>query len=112
MPSGVVKWFDRERGRGDITRNGGGEITAQRPAVCDGAERGLVAGRQVRFDVTRDADGDWAENISRQAPGRSRPTGKGQAGPPVWPVQSVPGGDVADTCPWCVRIREADTAEQ
>ena len=112
MPSGVVKWFDRKRGLGFITRSRGGETTAQSPAVRDDPDRGLVTGQQVRFAVTRDADGDRTENISRPAPGCFEPTTKGQPELPVWPIQSVPGSDAADPCTWCVRMREADTAEQ
>ncbi|MFB8183222.1 cold-shock protein [Streptomyces sp. NPDC055966] len=112
MPSGVVKWFEREQGRGVITRNGDGEITAQSPAVRDSANRGLLAGQQVCFDVDRDADGHRAENISRPTPGCCEPTASRQAEPPMWPVPSIPGNDAEDTCPWCIRMQEADTTKQ
>jgi CspA family cold shock protein len=63
VPIGVVKWFDPEQGLGAIAQDGGGDAVAHRSAVRGDADRVLVAGSRVCFDVTQDADGVRADNI-------------------------------------------------
>ncbi|MCC2275592.1 cold shock domain-containing protein [Streptomyces sp. ET3-23] len=66
MPSGVVAWFDPDRGRGAIRQTGAGdEIAAERSAVQGDGCRALRAGEQVRFDITRDGHGVRADNVRR-----------------------------------------------
>ncbi|MEU3855627.1 cold shock domain-containing protein [Streptomyces sp. NPDC029554] len=70
MPSGVVLWFDPVRGLGVIAVDGGGfNAVAYRTAVHGDAERQLIAGRRVSFDLTLDASGVRADNIRPAATG-------------------------------------------
>ncbi len=112
MPSGVVKWFDPERGLGVIALDGGGfEAVAYRSAVHGDAEPELVAGKRVCFDVTRDAAGVRADNVRRMTPGCCAPAeGPGS----VTAAQerttglaaTTPGIDAVGACPYGVQSRE------
>ncbi|MEV0375942.1 cold shock domain-containing protein [Streptomyces sp. NPDC050636] len=65
-----MKWFDPDRGLGVIAQDCGGfDAVAYRAAVRGDAERELVAGRRVCFDITQDAAGVRADNIRRLTPG-------------------------------------------
>ncbi|MGX1916030.1 cold-shock protein [Streptomyces phaeochromogenes] len=87
VPSGVVKWFDPERGVGAITQDGDGwEAVAHRSAVHGDAEGVLVAGHRVCFDVTRDADGVRADNIQPPTRLDCPPAKRPQHGQLVWMV--------------------------
>ncbi|WAU78561.1 cold shock domain-containing protein (plasmid) [Streptomyces sp. Qhu-G9] len=80
VPSGVVKWFDPERGVGAITQDGGGwEAVAHRSAVHGDADRVLVAGHRVRFDVR-------ADNIQPATRLACPPAERPQHGQLVWIV--------------------------
>ncbi|MGW2513912.1 cold-shock protein [Streptomyces scopuliridis] len=65
MPTGVVKWYDPEKGIGVIIASDGThpEVRAERQAVGDSLA--LRSGERVRFDIWRDATGVWANNIHR-----------------------------------------------
>lgn len=66
MPSGVVEWFDRDRGVGLIREEGEGlDVTAELSAVHGGGAWPLIPGEHVEFDLTQDAAGTWANNIHR-----------------------------------------------
>ncbi|WP_405541076.1 cold shock domain-containing protein [Streptomyces phaeochromogenes] len=87
VPSGVVKWFDPERDVGAITQDGGSwEAVAHRSAVHGDADRVLVAGHRVRFDVTQDADGIRADNIHPATRPSCSPAERPQHGQLVWMV--------------------------
>lgn len=67
MPSGVVKWFDSDRGVGLISQGSDlPDVSAELSAV-HGPDRQLVKGERVLFDVTLDAGGRRADNIHRLA---------------------------------------------
>ena len=87
MPSGVVKWFDPEQGVGAITQDDDGrEAVAHRSAVHGDANRVLVTGHRVRFDVTQDADGVRADNIQPPTRLDRPPAERPQHGQLVWTV--------------------------
>ncbi|MDQ1033034.1 cold shock CspA family protein [Streptomyces umbrinus] len=87
VPSGVVKWFDPERGVGAIAQDGAGwEAVAHRSAVHGDADRVLVAGSRVCFDVTQDADGVRADNIQPPTRLDCSPAERPQNGQLVWMV--------------------------
>ncbi|MFE9220772.1 cold-shock protein [Streptomyces lavendulae] len=66
VPSGVVKWFDADKGIGVICQDGDGQaVTAERSAIQAPGPGVLVQGELVRFDVTRDAEGIRADNVRR-----------------------------------------------
>ncbi|MEV5434131.1 cold shock domain-containing protein [Streptomyces sp. NPDC052701] len=108
MPSGVVKWFDPEWGLGVIVQDGGGfDAVAYRSAVRGDAERELVAGKRVCFDVTQDAAGVRADNV-RPMTLECRAPAEGPGGNTAaqeragWLAETAPEIDAVDTCPWCV----------
>ncbi|WP_269856068.1 cold-shock protein [Streptomyces sp. RPT161] len=68
MPSGTVKWFSPEKGHGVITRDDDGEPDAIMDFLAVKGccrVRGLTAGDRVIFDVVKDSEGVWAENVRR-----------------------------------------------
>lgn len=95
VPSGVVKWFDPDRGMGAIAPDGGGlDAVVHRSAIHGDADRTMVAGQQVCFDLTQDTAGVRADNI--QPPNRlccpsaeavdGEPDARPHDGPLVWMV--------------------------
>jgi cold shock CspA family protein len=75
VPSGVVKWFDPDRGVGVISRDDGApDVVACRSAVHGRVDRTPLAGERVFFDITEDSSGIRADNICRAAPGVRCPT--------------------------------------
>ncbi|UUU23740.1 cold shock domain-containing protein [Streptomyces sp. DSM 40750] len=112
-----MKWFDPDRGLGAIAQDGGGfDAAAYRSAVRGDAECELIAGRRVCFDVTLDAAGVRADNIRRLGSGCCPPAegadgeaaAHEQAG---WPVETAPGVNGVDICPWCAQLLEADAGD-
>ncbi|MFG2986477.1 cold-shock protein [Streptomyces sp. NPDC048258] len=66
MPFGVVQWFNANQGIGQIRPDG------EEPEAWAWAEQQAVQGSEaldrgdlVRFDLARDSDGLWADNIRR-----------------------------------------------
>ncbi|WP_306935043.1 cold-shock protein [Streptomyces phaeochromogenes] len=87
VPSGVVKWFDPERGVGAITQDGADwEAVAHRSAVHGDAEGVLAAGHRVSFDLTQDADGVRADNIQPPTRLDRPPAERPQHGQLIWMV--------------------------
>ena len=69
MTSGVVKWFNDEKGYGFITpSDGSADVFAHfSNIVQESARRTLFEGEQVEFDITQGPKGLQAENIQRLA---------------------------------------------
>ncbi|MFI8194840.1 cold shock domain-containing protein [Streptomyces sp. NPDC085946] len=104
-----MKWFDPERGLGVIAQDSGGfDAVVCRSAVRGDAERVLGAGKRVCFDVTQDAAGVRADNVSPMTPvccaSAEGPGGdtavQERAG---WLAEKAPGIDAVAVCPWCVQ---------
>ena len=64
MASGVVKWFNGEKGFGFITPDdGGADVFAHFSAIATSGYRSLDENQKVEFDITQGQKGLQAENI-------------------------------------------------
>jgi len=62
--TGIVKWFDPEKGHGYIERDEGGEIYVHYSAViCEESECHLEEGNKVKFTVQQGTKGPQAQNV-------------------------------------------------
>ena len=65
MKTGVVKWFNNEKGFGFISVEGEGDVFVHFSAIqCDGY-KSLEEGQNVEFDVVEGAKGPQAANVVR-----------------------------------------------
>ncbi|WP_405188764.1 cold-shock protein [Streptomyces anulatus] len=65
MATGVVKWFNAEKGFGFIEQDGGGaDVFAHYSNISAQGFRELQEGQKVEFDVVQGQKGPQAENIS------------------------------------------------
>ena len=65
MKTGVVKWFNNEKGFGFISGEGEGDVFVHFSAIqCDGY-KSLEEGQNVEFDVVEGAKGPQAANVVR-----------------------------------------------
>ncbi|KUN40468.1 cold shock domain protein CspD [Streptomyces longwoodensis] len=64
MATGIVKWFNSEKGFGFIEQDGGGaDVFAHHSNIAAQGYRELHEGQKVEFDVTQGQRGMQAENI-------------------------------------------------
>jgi CspA family cold shock protein len=64
MASGIVKWFNAEKGYGFITPDGGGaDLFAHFSAIQSSGYRSLEENQKVEFDVVQGQKGPQADNI-------------------------------------------------
>jgi cold shock CspA family protein len=64
--SGVVKWFNDQKGFGFITRdNGGKDVFVHQTAIKAQGFRTLSEGERVTFDVVNAEKGPAAENVEK-----------------------------------------------
>ena len=64
MPTGIVKWFNGEKGYGFITPDdGSADVFAHFSAIQTSGYRTLEENQRVEFDVTQGQKGPQAENI-------------------------------------------------
>ncbi|MGW7099617.1 cold-shock protein [Streptomyces sp. NPDC054838] len=64
MASGIVKWFNSEKGFGFIEQDGGGpDVFVHYSAISAAGFRELQEGQKVTFDVTQGPKGPQAENV-------------------------------------------------
>lgn len=65
MASGIVKWFNSEKGFGFIAQDGGGpDVFAHYSNISGNGYRELQEGQAVTFDITQGQKGPQAENIT------------------------------------------------
>jgi cold shock protein len=65
MATGIVKWFNSEKGFGFIEQEGGGpDVFAHYSNIAAQGFRELQEGQKVNFDVTQGQKGPQAENIT------------------------------------------------
>ena len=62
--SGVVKWFNEEKGFGFIERQGDDDVFVHFRAINGTGRRTLLEGQKVTFQVTQGQKGLQAENVS------------------------------------------------
>jgi CspA family cold shock protein len=64
MTTGIVKWFNGEKGYGFITPDdGSADVFAHFSAIQSSGYRSLEENQRVEFDVTEGQKGPQAENI-------------------------------------------------
>jgi len=64
MTTGIVKWFNGEKGYGFITPDDGtADVFAHFSAIQSSGYRSLEENQRVEFDVTEGQKGPQAENI-------------------------------------------------
>ena len=65
MPTGTVKWFNDQKGYGFIAPDDGGkDLFVHHTAVTMQGFRTLAEGQKVSFEVTQDAKGARAVNVT------------------------------------------------
>ncbi|MCU7731109.1 cold-shock protein [Actinoplanes sp. KI2] len=64
MTTGIVKWFNGDKGFGFITPDGGGpDVFAHFSQISTSGYRSLDENQTVEFDITQGTKGPQAENI-------------------------------------------------
>lgn len=63
MATGVVKWFNRDRGYGFISPDDGGKDVFVHSTGIAEAGQGLDEGQRVEFEVTQGEKGPQAANV-------------------------------------------------
>lgn len=64
LASGIVKWFNDEKGFGFIEREGAADVFVHFRAINGTGRRTLAEGQKVTFEVTDGQKGPQAENVS------------------------------------------------
>ena len=65
MNTGVVKWFNNEKGFGFISVEGEGDVFVHFSAITGEGYKSLEEGQSVQFDVVEGAKGPQAANVVR-----------------------------------------------
>ena len=65
MKTGVVKWFNNEKGFGFISVEGEGDVFVHFSAIRGEGYKSLEEGQNVEFDVVEGAKGPQAANVVR-----------------------------------------------
>jgi CspA family cold shock protein len=63
--TGVVKWFNGDKGYGFITPEDGPDVFVHYSAIQGGGFRTLEEGERVEFEVTEGQKGKQASNVIR-----------------------------------------------
>jgi len=64
MATGVVKWFNGEKGFGFIAQDGGGpDVFVHFSAITGSGYKNLEENQKVEFDLTQGPKGPQAENV-------------------------------------------------
>lgn len=65
MKTGVVKWFNNEKGFGFISVEGEGDVFVHFSAITGEGYKSLEEGQSVQFNVVEGAKGPQAANVVR-----------------------------------------------
>ena len=65
MKTGVVKWFNNEKGFGFISVEGEGDVFVHFSAITGEGYKSIEEGQSVQFDVVEGAKGPQAANVVR-----------------------------------------------
>ncbi|HMF84688.1 MAG TPA: cold-shock protein [Acidimicrobiia bacterium] len=63
MATGIVKWFNAEKGYGFISREGGPDVFVHYSAIQMPGYRTLEEGQNVEFDIGPGKKGEEAQNV-------------------------------------------------
>jgi CspA family cold shock protein len=63
MATGVVKWFNAEKGFGFISREGADDVFVHFSQIQGSGYRSLEEGQRVEFDVAPGRKGEEAQNV-------------------------------------------------
>lgn len=64
--TGVVKWFDNERGYGFISGNEGNDVFVHHSQIKEkGHDKDIREGQSVSFDIVQDEKGSSAINVQK-----------------------------------------------
>jgi CspA family cold shock protein len=67
VATGVVKWFNAEKGYGFISQEGGPDVFVHFSAIQMTGYKSLEEGQRVDFDVTQGQKGPQAANVRMAA---------------------------------------------
>jgi len=63
--TGIVKWFNSQKGFGFIARENGPDVFVHHTAIQSSGYRELVEGERVEFEITQGPKGLQASNVVR-----------------------------------------------
>ena len=63
--TGVVKWFNDQKGFGFITQTNGGDVFVHHTMIVSEGFRSLAEGDKVEFEVTAGQKGPAATNVKK-----------------------------------------------
>ena len=63
MTTGIVKWFNAEKGYGFISVENGPDVFVHYSAIAADGYRSLEENQRVEFEITRGAKGPQAEGV-------------------------------------------------
>lgn len=64
--TGIVKWFDNERGYGFISTGQGNDVFLHHSQVKEkGKDKDIHEGEEVSFDILQDEKGPTATNVQK-----------------------------------------------
>lgn len=64
LHTGVVKWFNDEKGYGFLQQESGPDVFVHFRAINGTGRRSLAEGQKVTFEITQGQKGPQAENVT------------------------------------------------